>query len=403
MPARFKHRLEARAWYLAAREVARAVSAARAARRSPENTVVSLRPERRANGEVLLCYRIEPFARKPGEPFPSGHHNYWTTCQIAAMFLELGYGVDVVSHRSDLFVPRKRYAVVVDVRKILERIAPLLDQDCVKIMHLDTAHMLFHDAAEARRLLALQHRRGVTLAPVRFELPRLGIEHADCGITTGNEFTKATYAYIGKPIYRVPLPARVTCPWPAGKDFERCRGRFLFLSSHGLVHKGLDLLLEAFATLPDCHLTVCAPVDREADFVRAYRRELYETPNIETIGWIDIEGSEFQELTRRCGAVIHASCSEGGSTATIECQHAGLLPVVTYESSVDVLDFGVLLKSDSVEDIRAGVLAVAGVPASELERRARAAWEHVRATHTRERFVEVYRRTVETILTSFSR
>ena len=58
----------------------------------------------------------------------------------------------------------------------------------MKIMHLDTAHILFHNAAEANRLLQLQGRRGVTLKVRRFEMPNLGIEHADYATATGNDF-----------------------------------------------------------------------------------------------------------------------------------------------------------------------------------------------------------------------
>jgi hypothetical protein len=47
-----------------------------------------------------------------------------------------------------------------------------------------------------------------------------------------------------------------------------------------MVHKGLDLVLEAFADMPEYHLTVCGPIQKEQDFERAYYRELYQVPNI---------------------------------------------------------------------------------------------------------------------------
>jgi len=40
------------------------------------------------------------------------------------------------------------------------------------------------------------------------------------------------------------------------KDFNRGRNNFLFFSGSGNVHKGLDLLLEAFSQLP-AHLYIC--------------------------------------------------------------------------------------------------------------------------------------------------
>ena len=38
-----------------------------------------------------------------------------------------------------------------------------------------------------------------------------------------------------------------------------------------MVHKGLDLVLEAFAGMPEYHLTVCGPVAKEKDFEREKR------------------------------------------------------------------------------------------------------------------------------------
>src|SRR5205085_6890304 len=108
-----------------------------------------------------------------------------------------------------------------------------------------------------------------------------------------------------------------------------CRTRFLWLSSGGLVHKGLDLALEAFAAMPDCHLTVCAPVETEEDFCRAYRKELYDTPNITTVGWVDIESAQFHAIADSCISVMSTSCSEGGSTSVVSAVHAALIPIAS--------------------------------------------------------------------------
>jgi len=231
-------------------------------------------------------------------------------------------------------------------------------------------------------------------------MPNLGIECADSATTTGNAFTMGTYAYAGKPIYRLPIASAVDCPWPSDKDWEASRKRFLWFSSGGLVHKGLDLALDAFAGMPEYHLTVCAPVDRERDFLNAYRKELFETPNIETVGWIDAGGPKFREITKSVAGMVYTTCSEGGGACAVTCMHAGLIPIVTREASIDVDDFGFLLKSSSISDIRSGVQEVASLPATEVEARSRRAWETARAKHTRERFAAVYRDVLDRVLPS---
>lgn len=364
--------------------------------------VISLKPELPSRGNVLLSYIIDPFFLKPGQPVPNYHTHYWESLQIAKTFLDLGYCVDVISFFNDVFTPKKKYSFFIDVRWNLERLAPLLNQDCVRIMHIDTAHLLFHNAAECHRLLALQQRKGVTLRLRRFEMPNFAIEYADCATILGNEFTMSTFRYANKPLYRVPISTPVVYPWPEEKDFEACRKRFLWFGSGGLVHKGLDLVLDAFAEMPEYHLTVCGPIQNEKDFEKAFYKELYQTPNIRTVGWIDVSSSEFIKIANNCVGIIYPSCSEGGGGAVINCMHAGLIPIVSYEASVDVNDdYGVILKASSIEEIKNSIRWISSLSGQQLKLMTRKSWEEVRANHTREKFAESYRDIVKKIITKF--
>ena len=120
---------------------------------------VSLKPDTISRGNVLLSYILEPFVLKAGQSLPNTHTNYWESLQMARTFLDLGYAVDVISYQNDLFMPKKEYSFLIDTHSggcNLERLSPVLKQDCKKVIHLDTAHILFHNAAECARLLALQ-------------------------------------------------------------------------------------------------------------------------------------------------------------------------------------------------------------------------------------------------------
>jgi glycosyltransferase involved in cell wall biosynthesis len=208
-----------------------------------------------------------------------------------------------------------------------------------------------------------------------------------------------TYQHTNKPLYRLPVSTTIQLPSPKDKDFDACRNRFLWFASGGMVHKGLDLALEAFAGMPAYHLTVCGPVQREKDFEQAFYKELYETPNIHTIGWVDTASPTFAEITSKCVGLVYPSCSEGQSGAVVECLHAGLVPIVSYESGVDVHDFGVTLKTCSIEEIRDEVQRMAKLPPQEIKRMACAAWKFARANHTRERFAEAYQKVIDQITT----
>ena len=364
---------------------------------SLDKKFISLKPKRARLGNVLLCYENKGFFLNSGERMPNDHTNRWESVQIAQSFLDLGYEVDVISENNDWFVPAKHYSFFVGNRINFDRIASSLNDDCIKILHIDTAHWLFHNAGEHQRLLELQQRRGFSFPTRRYLPPNLAIEHADYATILGNDFTVSTYAYAGKPLYRVPISSAALYPWPTDKDFETCRNHFLWLGSYGFVHKGLDLVLEAFVDMPDYHLTVCGPIDEEKDFKKAYEKELYRTPNIHTRGWVNVESPEFLEISRSSLALLYPSCSEGQCGGVVTCLHAGLIPIISYQSGVDVNGFGFVLKDCSIAAIKDSVQTIASLPIEELETRARRAWEYSRTHHTREIFAKEYRKSISAI------
>jgi len=373
--------------------------------------VATLRHENAYKGNVLLSYVIEPFLLRPGEAVSVSHHHDWLSWQIARTFSGLGYDVDVIDYRDGEFMPRKKYDYLVGARTNFQRLARLTGDDCVKILHLDTAHWIFNNAAAYRRHLDLQLRRHVSLHSLKWVEPNWAIECADYTTTNwGNQFNVGTYAYAGKPVFQIPLPACAVYPWPEDKDFEACRSRFVWFGSAGLVHKGLDLVLEAFAKTPECSLTVCGPLRKKGQnsmdgelqcdhkFEEAFSRELYDTPNIGTAGWIDITSPEFLEICNQSIGVVFPSCAEGGGASVVTCMQAGLVPIVSYESNVEVEDFGVTLKTNTIEDIEEAIRELSKRPVKELTARARKTWEFARAHHTREKFTEIYGKVITQIM-----
>jgi hypothetical protein len=367
-----------------------------------DRRVVRLTPGGEIRGNVLLSYILPAFFHQPNDPVFFKHTHYWETLQIAKTWLELGYSVDAIHWKNQHFVPEKRYDFFIDVRSNLERIAPLLNHDCVKIMHIETAHWLFHMTAQHQRLLDLQRRRGKTIRPCKVVDPNWGIEHADCATILGNEFTRRTFEYANKPFYDVPLSVPFLYPFPESKNFEKCRKNFLWFGSGGLVHKGLDLVLEAFTQMPDLNLTVCGPVKEEKDFERVYAKELYSTPNINTVGWVDVGSRVFYEIALNCASIIYPSCSEGGGAGVIICLHTGLIPIISYETGIDLIDgMGIILRKNTVEDIKLEAKKIAVLPVEELRIQSRKAWEYARSRHTREIFQKAYRKTAEMIINAY--
>lgn len=361
--------------------------------------VASFEPQGPVRGTALVAHLVEGVMVRDDDPLLRTHNHFLEARSIAACLLERGYSVDFISFRNREFAPRKRYDVFFSARTNFERIAKTLNPDCVKIVHLDTSHWLYNNHAALHRLREVQNSRAVALTSYTPIEHNQGIEAADCATLLGNEFTYRTYAFAGKPVFQIPNPGTTAYQWDDTKDFDACRNRFLWLGSAGLVHKGLDLVLEAFAGMPDLHLTVCGPIERDRHFVEAFRKELYGTPNIETLGWVDITSPAFTELAGRTAAHIYPTCADACCGSVINCMHAGLIPVTTPQAGIDVdPSWGLVFTELSVEAVQHAVRTVAGLTAHRLTAMARASHEEAQRVYSRERYEAVLGRVLDQVL-----
>jgi len=361
------------------------------------NQVVTLTPNGDSKGHVLLAYILEPFLGQDANSYTS-HTHFWESYQIAKTYLDMGYCVDVIDYRNHSFTPKIPYTLFVSARTNFERIAKKLNEDCIRVVHLDTAHWIFNNSTAYNRYEELQKRRGVTVRCRKIMEQTWAIEAANCATVLGNSFTVGTYAYANKPIYQLSVPTCRTYTWPDNKDFEACRNNFIWMGSSGVVNKGLDLVLEAFAELPDCRLSVCGPIDEEKEFEKAYYKELYQSTNIKTMGWVDVNSDMFLDITGDSIALIYPSCSEGQAGAVATCMQAGIIPIVSYESGIDVDDFGVLLEKCTVAEIKEAINKILEMPSKTLALMSRKSWECAREYHSHEGYEKAYRRVAEKIL-----
>ena len=364
----------------------------------PDRAVVSLKTDLPSQGNVLLAYIIDPFLLARGENINIGHTHHFESTLLAQSYLDLGYDVDVISYLNKDFLPRKDYAIYLNARENFVLLSRRLNQDCIKIVHLDTAHFLFNNFAAYKRLLDVQRRRGATVEVRVICAANRAIENCDYATILGNEFTISTYSYCNKLIFPLPIPTPFLPPAPTDKNYHACRKNFLWFGSRGLVHKGLDLVLEAFSQLPEFNLTVCGPLTLEPLFLQTYHKELYETPNIKAVGWVDVTSSDFSDITRNCIGLIYPSCAEGQSGAVITCMQAGLIPVISYESGVDVDDYGILLEESSIEHIIKAVTALSQRTELELHDMAEKCVAYCRLKHVGENYLHENKKIINQIL-----
>jgi glycosyltransferase involved in cell wall biosynthesis len=351
---------------------------------------IRLLPSSSSKGTVVLSYITWPFVEGWKSPKVRGHTNAFEVVTMARIYQELGFTVEIVDYNNETYLPPKECCIVIDLHGQLERWNTVLSQQCYRVLHATGAHWLQANQAELTRLAAIRDRNGVVLLPQRQVIPSNSATLANHITLLGNEYTMKSFEFAGKPIARIPISSAYEFPWPEGRDFSKAKKNFLWVGSFGMVHKGLDLVLEAFAKMPELSLTVCGRPEKEKDFFQLYEKELCHTSNIHFQGWIDMESPEFLEIAKTHAGIIYPSCSEGGGGSVIHCMHAGMVPICTRESSIDLGDFGVFIKNGTVDAVMEAAQAFAALHDQEVEQRAETSYAHVRRYHTRERFRENY-------------
>ena len=301
---------------------------------------------------ALLSYIIEPFLISKDDPLFFSHINIWHAQEIVRALNQLKYVVDVIDYQDTQFIPHRSYDLFVGHGGInFENISEQLPGDTTKIYFSTGCYWKFHNQQELARFVALRKRRGIDLPLDRFikQSEEGALRAADGIIGLGNRFTEKTYTDFSPVIM-----LNGASPWDdhyerCSKDYEKGRNHFLYFAGRGCVHKGLDLLLEAFRRLEKQHLWICSYIDN--GFAEVYSDALFNHPNIHLIGWVQIRSRKLYDLMNTCNYAVLPSCSEGQAQAIVECMNQGLIPVVSRACGVDVGNYGVLLDPCNIDEI----------------------------------------------------
>ena len=367
--------------------------------------VVFLRSGKIKKGTVLLSFITGPFTLAPGEYFTDPHPNYWAVTEIVRIFLERGYDVDAIEWNNFKFIPKKKYIVCIDMQYNLERLSKYLPANCIKIMHLVASYPEYQNKVENERIKALEKRRGVIIQPRRTDPLTSNPGIADFIGGYGNKTVHGTFASFGKKIEKIPVPAMDTYDFPENKNFEISKGNFLWFGGGGAILKGLDLVVEAFATLPHLNLIIIGPASYEKEFEEIYKKELnlpnikrYSRPKITKSGKIMVDGKDISEIFNQCGAIVYMSASEGGGGATVHAMQAGLFPIVTPNTGIYEEAPSIIVNNPTVENIKNAVLEFSKLPAEKIKEMSKDVWIFARENYTREIFTKKYENFIDNII-----
>ncbi len=270
------------------------------------------------------------------------HSNYQESIIIAQSLDILGYSVDIVNNNKETKLDLSQYDLIIG--EGLPLYQSLLQHTKAKRIYYATgSHPLQCTYASLQRLFEFKEKYGCVLTKsTRIQDIKWGIaaSTSDHVICIGNENTKKTFQEFGVKNISLIDPTFHLSTKNFKRDLDninKSRKTALWFGSYGLLHKGLDLTLEAFKNKKDWTLHVCGYTEQEYELIQ----QVGITDNIYIHGFLDLESESFNEITKNALFVILPSCSEGIATSVITAMgRTAMIPIVTKESGVDIDQFG---------------------------------------------------------------
>ena len=288
--------------------------------------------------KALLSYIVHPFKKDS-----MNHTNYYEATTWANILNELGYKVDIIHFDNcPTSLKLEEYDLICGFGDIFQKYFECTKGGRATTIYYATGMYVCHqNLATLKRVKDVYHKKGVWLGKSARFVEKTWTHQTtlvDGIIALGNAVCANSYKkyYDGvvletpAPFYKVQNVEKIII------NRERSANKhFLWFGSSGLVHKGLDLLLDYFSINKDITLHICGPVKNEPLFANIYRKELYETSNIITHDFVDIKSKKFADILTKCSFVIFPSCSEGGAASVLTAIGNGaLIPIITKETTI---------------------------------------------------------------------
>lgn len=176
------------------------------------------------------------------------------------------------------------------------------------------------------------------------------------------------------------------------RNHEKNKTRFVWFGSNGLIHKGVDILIDAFREMPELELDIYGAPIKEI-------REFSLPSNVHDCGRINVFSDEYIEnVINRHSFVVSLSCSEGMMTGISTCMYSGLIPITTPETGFDDVDCNILVSDYTVESVINTIKTASQMDNGELERLSHKCMQHAKNNYSIESFASRMAAHISTII-----
>lgn len=171
------------------------------------------------------------------------------------------------------------------------------------------------------------------------------------------------------------------------------RNNILWFGSKGLIHKGLDILIDAVKDMP-IYLNCYGIQKNEYDLFNKLK-----APNIYNKGHINVLSNSFiDEVVLKHNFIIFPSCSEGMNTAVATCMAYGIIPIVTKECGFEPADCILELDDYHVDSIKTTILYISNLSDMEIFNFRQQCYKYAREHFTLNNFDRSFKTIMDEIL-----
>lgn len=285
---------------------------------------------------------------------------------IPKVLNELGYVVDIINWDDTRPIQSEYDLVIFHGGKNFEQIKKLNKPNNKLVYYSTGSYWQYHNTQEQKRLdyFHSRHNKKYKLDREIEDAEEDANTSADATIVLGNQDTASTYAKF-EHVYNLEGASMPIAKPRSIKAMDSENIGFLFMAGPGNLHKGLDIILDTWAKLPkNLHLHIITYLDD--DFVDYYHKQLYDSPNIHTHGYVMQRSNQYYDIIKDCQFSVLLSCSEGSPGSVIESMHQGLIPIISRESHVNTDNHGYVLKKNTVGELESIINTLSGLKSKEI-------------------------------------
>lgn len=350
--------------------------------------------------KVLISYITAPFEMD----FNINRIKHPSNLEVAIIiktFIDLGYCVDVIHCRNTTKLDElrhRKYDIIFGLGEPFY-VACKNNPNAVKIVYLTESAPGFSRQMETERIKYYydRHKKRVPLKRTGAYFKDEHIKQADFGILIGNEFIAKNYKKFYPSLKIVTVPTTgIYNDFFVFDEFGKIDSNvFVWFGSHGIVHKGLDVLVDAFKAIPEATLLICGMDKAEEKYLGNYKK--YK--NIINKGFINVQSEEFIQIAKSACYVILTSCSEGMATSVITCMRHGLIPIVTKQCGITVEGIGYYCEDYHVEYLNTLIKNLINEPQERLHKSRQRCYEQANEEYTLSKFEENFKACIKKIYT----